>query len=79
MRRVVKSTIACGQRLPGVSKWSRRHFSAAKHLQDEELEELLSVDKYPQFISETIIDLANHRGGRDNSTFVIAQIESTIH
>lgn len=47
-----------------------------QHLSDNELEELLSVDQSPQLTSETIIALVNHRGGLDNSTVVVAAIET---
>ncbi|MCP4477441.1 MAG: hypothetical protein GY818_05055, partial [Planctomycetaceae bacterium] len=49
-----------------------------QHLSDHELEDLLTAEQPTQLISETIIALVNHRGGLDNSTVIVAAIESPI-
>ena len=49
-----------------------------QHLSDHELEDLLSAEQPSQLISETIIALVNYRGGLDNSTVIVAAIESPI-
>lgn len=45
------------------------------YITDEELEEILLAETNPEHICDRLVALANERGGRDNSTVIVANIE----